>query len=458
MKSFQLFETTIDFAPPAERYRDGYVRYFDLAENISVEFEVEYEDLDDPEECVETILQWTTDSIQRTAEAAVGDLIGSGIYDVDEETFLQRLKAALEGSAAWQVFTDVIASLPEQPDDEPASGGPFIGGGFGLEGALKGMAVATAANLAVGLISSGLSSARRGAHRRDASALLTNVATVRRLSGAISDLVLMGYDVLVDMLVERGGGVFERPSDDDRKKARAIVRNAGAGRIPDEAIRDALINALRFNPYDPAAYVLLKSKGHWNGELDALAAYINLDASDAAEAIGVAELIGEKAASQVASLESGIKAILAKYPNRDLHLAPNIPPAKFESAFEHYFNMATPPAPDSQTEPPVDPGRMIGLIDATVLGSAKEGIAFGTDALAWRDVSRVAALVPWNEFLNLRGTMRKTLFGVWLAGAELGLSGSKVKRNDLLAILNEIGDLLEHRSTKADQPEIGAPC
>lgn len=446
MKSFPVLGSSIEFPPPAERYRDSFVRFADLADTTRIVFEVQYETLKEPGECLSAITSGTAYSIQCTAEAAVTDLAGRGLYDTDEEAFLERFRRALDGSAAWQVFSEVIASLPEMDDEDDASVAPFIGGGFGVEGALQGMAIATAANLATGLVSGAFNNLKREGIRKDAQNHLTDPATIRQLSGAVRDIVLLGHDVMIDILMENGVEDFDRPTLDEKRKARAIIRNVGSGRVPDEALPDALATALKLNPYDPAPFVLLHSRGHWSSELDALSSFLEIDVADAAEMAAVTELVGEKAASRVATLESGIKAILAKHSNRDLYVEPNIPSRKEHNASEAFFNMATSPAPECDSEPPIDPGQMIGLIDCTVFGRADSGIAFGSNALAWRQAFTDPAQIPWGEFRGFRDQMTKTLHGVMLAGSELSLAGADLKRDELILILNEIGDLLDSRA------------
>jgi hypothetical protein len=335
--------------------------------------------------------------------------------------------------------------LPDLDGEEGTSAAPFIGGGFGVEGALQGMAIATAANLATGMVSGAYSNVKRAGVRKNAQKHLTDTATVRQLSGAVRDIVLLGHDVMIDVLIENGVEDSVRPTPDEKRKARAIIRNVSNGRVPDDAVPGALLTALKLNPYDPAIYVLLRLRGHWDSELDALASFVGVDVADAAEMVAVTEIIGEKAASRVATLESGIKAILAKHSSSDLYIEPNIPSRKEHNASEKYFNMATPPAPECNAMPPLDPGLMIALIDSTVFGSADCGIAFGGKGLAWGHTNFETAQIPWEEFRQLRAGMTKTFYGVALAGSELSLNGSQFKRNELMLILNEIGDLLDSR-------------
>ncbi len=342
-----------------------------------------------------------------------------------------------------KLLSEVFEALPDD-EDYSSSGLSLIGGGFGVEGALKGAAIATAASLATGIMSSAVANARRARDEHRTVVGIRSAQTKRRFAAALKSIVLLGTDLLSEVLQEREIDAFDFPNAEDRRKAEAMVRNVANNRLPEVAEEGALVTAIKLNPYQVAPFVLLKGKNHWNDQLASLVKYLDINIEEAAGSLS-SDKVMSSAASQVSSLESGIRNIIEKHTFNDLMLDPNIPANKHRNATEKYFNNRTPGPPEYPHAKRCDPGKMIALIDATAFKNASLGIAFGTEGLAWKSEDGDPALLSWDTFHHARHTLRLAFFGVGLAGGKLSVAGSDVKRDALLEIMTEIGELLEQR-------------
>ena len=444
MQQFSLSGSEVAFSPAASAYRDCLVKYAKLgsehASDFANKFDSEKESLG---ELLRLIVQRTRLAIDATVESVLDDLIAHGIFDVDENALLGPLHAKIEQSDVTRVWSEVFETLPDD-EEYTSSGLSLIGGGFGVEGALQGVAIATTANLATSLVSSAYASARQSRDQRNAVVGMRGAQTKKKVCAALRKIVLLGNELLIETLRERGVDAFELPTSDDRRKAEAIVRNIANGRLPECAEEGALISAIKLNPYDAAPFILLKGKGRWSDGLASLAAYLDIDVEEAAGLFAADDALGS-IADQVVTLETAIRSILEKHTFKDLMLDPHIPERKTKTAIEKYFNPATPPPPEAKNAEPCDPGKLIALIDCTSFGSAAIGIAFGSQGLAWNDVNKVPALLSWKAFHEVRQTLRLVFLGVGLAGSQMTVAGADVKRSALLEILTDIGELLERR-------------
>jgi hypothetical protein len=146
----------------------------------------------------------------------------------------------------------------------------LVGGGFGLKGAVSGIAKATAFNLV-----------RDGAE----SALIDNssISSAQKveLFGRIKQNVLLDrafidywnvYQTLIDILNENGKNVW-RPSDSDSAKADNIMKNVSNPNFPQEQFPDVMIAVIGMDPYKRSVYELLRSRGADENEVKAISEY-----------------------------------------------------------------------------------------------------------------------------------------------------------------------------------------
>lgn len=202
-------------------------------------------------------------------------LVSAGVWTETSESIMQR---HIENNhLAMDDYTSMYESLVatvqsnKQSIEAVTSFVPnLVGGGFGLKGAVKGIATATAFNLL-----------RDGAE----SALIDsmNISGVQKseLYSRINQKVLFDrafldlwrvFLTLIDILNENGKNVW-RPNDSDSAKADNIMKNVSNPNFPQEQFPDVMVAVIGMNPYKRSVYELLRSRGADANEVSAISEY-----------------------------------------------------------------------------------------------------------------------------------------------------------------------------------------
>lgn len=128
--------------------------------------------------------------------------------------------------------------------------------------------------------------------------------------------------------------------------------------------------------------------------------------------------------------------ICARYSTTNFYVAELIPRLKHANAMEMY------PVPDG--------GRMVALIDTTVLGSAKDGLAIGEYGISWHNdlttESRQTSL-RWSEFANIsidKDGKRDVMIG---EGNKFNTSGSVFSRDKIISLLKSLQELYKSNAS-----------
>lgn len=126
--------------------------------------------------------------------------------------------------------------------------------------------------------------------------------------------------------------------------------------------------------------------------------------------------------------------ILNSFGKEDIHILGDIPPNKLQTAVKNY---------------PIDADdTILSLIDGTVLGSAKVGMAIGLKGIYFRNDWTTDTRKNFFSWQELKGTRVEK--GAWFCisiapGSEFNVSGAGISRNTLINLLNE---LIENYSEK----------
>jgi len=119
---------------------------------------------------------------------------------------------------------------------------------------------------------------------------------------------------------------------------------------------------------------------------------------------------------------------LKKFRSSDFFVTADIPPSKLRNATEHY------PIPADET--------VMALVDATVFGSAKNGMAFGHRGIYWKNdwtTDTVKNFLTWDMVMQSADSMTVKGGCLFLSqGCVLNLSGSQVKPMNLMALFSNI--------------------
>lgn len=230
----------------------------------------------------ELVLGWSAyckTIVDQSVESALDFLAEHGIYDISKPAFLSFLRKYDHSEVAVLQLAKYVEALELERSEREAGrldgqSPGFIGGGFGLEGAAKGIAIASAANLAVSAVK-GLGNAVASANSaREANlrknSMLFSDHTRDSLSTTIYELVFSTHYATIDVIASAPSisGDFSRPSQDVTERAEALLESCKKARVPEESQQKLLAAALFRSPYTEGIYEFwLGQFGDANGEL-----------------------------------------------------------------------------------------------------------------------------------------------------------------------------------------------
>jgi uncharacterized membrane protein YhaH (DUF805 family) len=201
--------------------------------------------------------------ISNVVEAVSNDLAANRIFDVSEKSIRAELEARVDDIAKdflsvrekYFAILGNAAVLDAQRKASMENRGGIIGGGFGIEGAAKGIALATAANAAIGL-THGLANAAAKAisdrsDNKKKQQLLNDPATKASMGKLLEGVVLLGCDLVAETVNKRSSApIFEMVSEESKQKSAAIVENVKAGRVPADSMEQVLTDSLNYNLFN----------------------------------------------------------------------------------------------------------------------------------------------------------------------------------------------------------------
>ncbi len=268
MKTFIIEKFQIQITDKAEAYNNIRKKYQEKAEEVSKEFDDQFNVLfDDMDELHDKCPKIAQKYLINAVDTAIRDIIEVGITDVSDEIFITKYASP---QLTWQddflqiddQYMKIILDskvYDEYKNSRSSGSGQIMGGGFGVEGAVAGMAIATAANLAIGAVGGVLNAATDGLNNLGIKHLkvkLFNDPNTRlHLVRSIYRLVFQIHLAVIDVIHEKSGKVtYEKVSDLDQSKANAIFENIKKERIPEKDVKKSLIAALQLDPYIKDVY------------------------------------------------------------------------------------------------------------------------------------------------------------------------------------------------------------
>ena len=203
--------------------------------------------------------------LSESIDKCLSSIVNLGIYDVSKERFQRTYFAPYDTWATdFQFIRDRYDELTlnafelerRRTGDDKSSGVAVIGGGFGVEGAVQGIAIATAANLAISAVSgigNSIGSAIENANtKRDKYDFFRNPELIQIIAANFKKLIFLTHFAVVDLANSRieGSTVYALPSSDDIERSNAIMGNIVSGRISKEKIVELVQQAINLNPYN----------------------------------------------------------------------------------------------------------------------------------------------------------------------------------------------------------------
>lgn len=189
--------------------------------------------------------------------------VNDGYYDIDENFFLEDGRQEFIFDPMFNELEDLFGAyknIIQQNEDEheyreqrKENRGRFVGGGFGLGGAISGSLKAGALNMATGLGHSVFNSIGNAMSNYEASKKLKELYELPQCR----DILLNSVNILVNniwLIMINDVYQLSIAADQEMKKSEAIFNNVINGRIPKEKTKAALLDVLSINPLKGQAY------------------------------------------------------------------------------------------------------------------------------------------------------------------------------------------------------------
>ena len=264
MGKYTLLGKTISFEECNERFFDIQYRVWKAMDTASSEFNKWYDSCGD----ILTVLKGyekkaTEIIIKNSNEPLFQDLPKLEIYDISEDSYDEECLLFDECMSALDEVADAYNSIIAQQEAEEeyraerkACRGRVVGGGFGVGGALKGMATAGAMNAISGAghsIVNAIGNASSALEAASAKRALYNNASVKTLlRNGIRNDVLACFNAHIHLVNTKKEDYFINCYDSD--KAGALFNNAKS--VPEKRV-ELLIESFKCCPWDENLLVYL---------------------------------------------------------------------------------------------------------------------------------------------------------------------------------------------------------
>lgn len=293
MSNFVLDDNEILISPAREEYNTIRQKYQMLAEYAASQFSnsyaVNFKSIDDVHEKCTVIMM---SLLEPVVEVAIQDLIEYKVYDVDINQFEAYFSDHFTWDNDFAVIDEKYLSIVMKAEELDAyrterrqSRGQWVGGGFGIEGAVKGAMKAGALNIATGAMHGTFNLMAKGVNAvGDAmkkSALYDDPETKSHLTAAVYKVILNTHFALINAInEEKPTTISGFVSKEDASKAKRLLENVSKGRIPQELIKSQLIQINVLNPYEYGFYTYwINEYGDKYGELESIESHFGIAVS-----------------------------------------------------------------------------------------------------------------------------------------------------------------------------------
>lgn len=280
-----------EFCVPKEKEKYNEIRKkFDcLAKDAAENFgEIYKRQNSNIEDVVKKAPEQFAKSMNMVIEYCVDTLLANNIFSVDMDTFCNSSESLFDyWFQVYYQIADKVAELKysqEQLDEYRVMRrklrGKIIGGGFGVSGAIKGMATAGAMNAVIGVGHMLFNSIGKVVTSVSTAIAMNKIFedpnTFILLKNAVYHTAFSTHLIMVKYLNDNTDKKIPIPNVEDVKLAQIYANNALKLSNSDEFI-EIILDSIILNPYNDVPYkLLLRRFGDKNGELDALAKYFDI--------------------------------------------------------------------------------------------------------------------------------------------------------------------------------------
>jgi hypothetical protein len=288
--TLELNNEKITVAPGRLVYNQTRVKYISLADSAAERFGSSYhatfKNMDDVHKhCTEIAYSFVREAV----EVALQDLVKLGIYDIDNNAFYDFLEPYFTWPEDFSKIDDAYMEIVLKAGELDAyrterrqSRGRWVGGGFGISGAVKGALYAGAANAATNLLHGGVNMLAKGvsaiADENKKQELFKNPQTRTGLVASVHRAVFNVHFALIDAVNKSKPGSFvDLVTDEAQTRAERLLQNVKSGRLPQDAVQGALLDALNLDPYNEKFYRLwFGTFGDQNGQLEQVESFFGV--------------------------------------------------------------------------------------------------------------------------------------------------------------------------------------
>ena len=266
--SFCFLGEVIQVPEAAQEYNRILSEFSGLSREKSEAFEEWYKDAGSLDAVLKGLENRGGRLLGEAVEYVVSRVIEAGVYTynldrfveeyLDEDTFRIWQEASgvfLDGCAEQLCNAEQMKVYREQRKN---SRGRFVGGGFGVSGAVRGSISAGALNMVTGTAHSlanafgnAITDMQLAEKRRQ---VYKNPASVAGLSEALGAAVYNLYSCYLKILARETGKDYTYITEKDRQTSKAITDNCMAGRIQGETAKKAVTEAVSLWYYNEDAY------------------------------------------------------------------------------------------------------------------------------------------------------------------------------------------------------------
>lgn len=227
------------------------------------------------------------------ADTFVNKVIDAGFYDLSTEVFLEeyvaRITRQLETISVCDAIVEKFVEIEHEKEEvkryrelRKAARGRMIGGGFGLEGAVVGMAMAGTANVISGLGHSAVNAIGNigtdAAAQREGRKIYESAQTKQRLREALENDLFIIFKGYLYLLEDKLGLHFRVRSVADQARVDTVVSNISQRKLSRDEAVDIIEELFQTDPYNDGLYCyILQRFGDSQLELQQIAEAFSMD-------------------------------------------------------------------------------------------------------------------------------------------------------------------------------------
>ncbi|MGN0657147.1 MAG: hypothetical protein ACI4KR_10170 [Ruminiclostridium sp.] len=295
---FRIYGNTLEISAERDHFNESRHKFIALANDTTALFRKRYKAKCKSIEDILKNIEGITDEVYSSAALEISKFLAAeGITAYDKHRVLDKI---LGDDECYDKVCEIYEFYQEITDDEAAKDemrvarrvnrGRVVGGGFGLQGALSGMAMAGAMNLAAGAAHGAVNLVGKAASTIGAgikkSEYFNNPSTLEDLANGVWNDVYMSLSSFMELVADEGKLGFDYTTQNDCDECKAICSNLMNNIISVDEAPNQLFAALRKDPYNKNIYRYSFEKiGDENGELTAIADYHHVDVSNIKEKI-----------------------------------------------------------------------------------------------------------------------------------------------------------------------------